>query len=296
MRVSNRMMLDSVIKNINKNEEKLFNAQKKVATGKKLTLPSENPVKMGQVLGFNKTLSMIGQYEKNIATGKSRFQIIEPTLESVDELLREAKQLAIDLSSGNIDEPTREYSLKALENIYNQLMDYANTKDGDQYIFSGHQTKTAPYSSDVDFNATWHGDTGDVRIIIGQNKDISLNNNGQKAFEVNGTEFFDMLRDLRSGIQTDDQTLISDQIDALASAIDHVKGVRIDSSVKYNQLKSVEDKLSQLKINIENLKSNITDANMSEAVIELQAQQTAYEVSLASSARIVQTSLLDFLR
>jgi len=296
MRVSNKMMLDSIIKNINTNEQKLFRAQKKVSTGKKLTLPSDDPVKMGQVLGFNKSLSMIGQYQKNISMGETRFEMAEPALDAVDELLHEAKQLAIDLSSGNIDDQTREYSLRAVENIYNQMMDYANSKVGEQYIFSGHQTKTAPYTHDAGFNATWHGDVGDVRLIIGQNKDISLNNGGEKVFEANGTEFFDILRDLRSGIQTDDSTLIADQVDLLTSASEHVRSIRIDGSVKYNQLKSAENKLSQLKINIENLKSNATDANMSEAIIELQAQQTAYEVSLASSAKIVQTNLLDFLR
>jgi flagellar hook-associated protein 3 FlgL len=47
---------------------------------------------------------------------------------------------------------------------------------------------------------------------------------------------------------------------------------------------------------VETLKSAATDADMNEAVIELKAQETAYQASLASAAKIIQTSLLDFLR
>ena len=297
MRVSSRMMLDSIIKNINQNEQKLFGAQKKVATGKKLTAASENPVMMGRVLGFNKTLSMIDQYQENITLGKSRFQIIETTLESVDELLHVAKNVASDLALENIDPETRANSLQAIENVYNQILDLANTQDDGQYIFAGHQTKTAPYTRDVDYNATYNGDSGDVRLIIGQNQDISLNNEGEKAFEVTGDdEILNIIRDLREGIDTDNNTLIAGQVSRLTEAIEHVRGVRISGSAKFDNLKRADDKMIKLKNTIETLKSNITDANMNEAVIELKAQETAYEVSLASSAKIMQTNLLNFLR
>jgi len=296
MRVSNRLMTNTIINDILKNQQKLFGAQKRVSTGKKFTLPSENPAMMGRVLDFKKTLSMIGQYEKNISAGKLRFEIIEPTLESVDKLLHEAKKLAMVLSDGNIDEPTRAANLKAIENMYNQLMGYANTKDGDQYIFSGHQSKTAPYSSDANFNATWQGDEGDARLIIGQGKDISINDGGRKVFEAGGVEFLDMLRDLRTGIQNDDAAMISNQVALFDNAIDHVRNVRIDGSVKYAQLEVTKNSLTEFKINIENLMSEVTDVDMNEAVVELKAQQTAYEASLASSATLIQTSLLDFLR
>jgi len=296
MRISNRMMTNTIINDILKNKEKLFDAQKIVSTGKKISLPSDNPVMMGRVLDYKKTLSMIGQYEKNISMGKSRFEIIEPTLESVDKLLHEAKKLAMDLSAGNIDEQTRDTSLKMVENLYNQLMGYTHTKDGDKYIFSGHQSKTAPYSSDANFNAIWQGDEGDVRLMIGQGKDISLNDSGQKVFEAGGVEFFDMLRDLRTGIQNDDPVMISNQVALFDNAIEHVRNVRIDGSVKYEQLEAAENSLKELQMNIEKLKSKVTDADMNEAIVELKAQQTAYEASLASAAKIIQTSLLDFLR
>ncbi len=296
MRVSSRMVLDSIIKNINQNEQKLFNAQKKVATGKKLTAASDNPVMMNRVLGFNKTLSMIEQYQENITLGKSRIEIIETTLSSVDELLHEAKNVASDLATENIDSNTRDTNLQAVENIYAQLLAFANTQDDGQYIFAGHQTKTVPYTMDPDYTAQYHGDSGDVRLIIGQNQDISINNDGEKVFEVNGVEILNMIRDLRNGIETDDNTLIADQIDPLTDAIEHVRGIRIKGSVNNDRLQTIEDSVFKLKNNIETLKSNISDANMNEAVLELQAQKTAYEVSLASSASIMQTNLLDFLR
>jgi flagellar hook-associated protein 3 FlgL len=279
-----------------KNEKKFFDAQKVVSSGKKLTLPSENPTMMGRVLDYKKTLSMIGQHQQNISFGKSRSEIIEPTLDSVNELLHEAKNLAMNLSSGNIDEETRNTSIQMVESIYNQLMGYANTKDGANYIFSGHQSKTAPYSTDADFNATWQGDEGDVRLIIGPGRDISLNNGGQKVFEADGVEFFDMLRDLRTGIENGDSAMISNQVDLLDSAIEHVRNVRIDGSIKYDQMKVADSNLTKLKMNVETLKAAATDADMNEAVIELKTQETAYQASLASAAKIIQTSLLDFLR
>jgi len=297
MRLTNRLMADTVLNSLYKNTQQLLKLQEMVSSQKRINRPSDDPIGMRKILDYRKVLSSIDQYNTNITHGKTQIDLTESCLEAIDDLVLKARRIAVEQSAGELE--NRPTAAQEVKNIYDQILQLANTKLGDTYILSGHQTDTAPFSRDADYNATYHGDDGDKRIIVGDNLNIKINVTGEDALR-SGVDVFDSLRDLINGLEDPDTTAgtaqIATQITPLSNALDQIKAVRSEAASTFIQLETTGNQLANFKLNIEDMLSDTEDANMAQAIVELQVQQTAYETSLATAAKILQRSLMDFLR
>ena len=297
MRLTNRLMADTVLNSLYKNTQQLLKLQEMVSSQKRINRPSDDPIGMRKILDYRKVLSSIDQYNTNITHGKTQIDLTESCLEAIDDLVLKARRIAVEQSAGELE--NRPTAAQEIKKIYDQILQLANTKLGDTYILSGHQTDTAPFSRDADYNATYHGDDGDKRIIVGDNLNIKINVTGEDALR-SGVDVFDSLRDLINGLEDPDTTAgtaqIATQITPLSNALDQIKAVRSEAASTFIQLETTENQLANFKLNIEDMLSDTEDADMAQAIVELQVQQTAYETSLATAARILQRSLMDFLR
>jgi len=297
MRVTNKMMTDTVSANLLRQANRLLDAQEVVATEKIINRPSDDPIGMGKILDYRKAIYSIEQYQRNVIQGKMWVEHTEVVLDEVNALLRQAKEIAIAQSEGTSERDDRATAAQQVKNIYDQVMQLANTKLGDRYMFAGHQTGAVPFTRDAAYNATYNGDTGEIRIILEENTNLAVNADGTQVFN-NGTDAFDVLRQLKDALENPvyNQADIANQIQPLISAGFQVESARSEGAANYTRLKLTEDQLEILKLNIEDMLSETEDANMAEAIINLKNQETAYETALAAAARVIQPNLLNFLR
>jgi flagellar hook-associated protein 3 FlgL len=297
MRVTNKMMTDSVSANLLRQANRLLDAQEVVATQKIINRPSDDPVGMGKVLDYRKAISTMDQYQRNLTQGKMWVEHTEVVLGSVNDLLRQATEIAIVQSEGTSPRDDRATAAQQVKNIYDQVMQLANTKQGDRYMFAGHETGTVPFTRDAAYNATYNGDAGEIRIIIGENADLDVNADGVQVFN-NGTDTFDVLRQLKDALENPvyNQADISNQIQPLINAGTQVENARSEGAANYKRLELTESQLNILKLNVENMLSETEDADIAQAIVKLKNEETAYETALAAAARVIQPSLINFLR
>jgi len=142
MRITSNQLANLVRRSVAGNTEKLYKIQEKVATQKSVNRPSDDPLAMGRILGYRTTLASIEQYSRNIEQAKTNIKFGEIQLEEVYEQLATAKNMAIDQSSG--DMTTRLQTAEDIQNISDRLLDLANTKLGDDYIFAGYKSGSEP--------------------------------------------------------------------------------------------------------------------------------------------------------
>ena len=297
MRVTNKMMTNTVSVNIFKQTKRLLDAQEIVATEKIINRPSDDPIGMGKVLDYRKAISSMSQYQKNVAQGKMWIEHSEIVLDKVNDLLRQAREIAVVQSEGSSERDDRATAAQQVKNIYDQVMQLANTKLGDRYMFAGHQTGTVPFTRDAAYNATYNGDAGEIRMIIGENTDLDVNADGVQVFD-NGIDTFDVLRQLKDALENPvyNQTDISNQIQPLTDAGTQVESARSEGAANYTRLELTESQLKILKLNVENMLSETEDADMTQAIVNLKNEETAYETALAAAARVIQPSLINFLK
>jgi len=159
---------------------------------------------------------------------------------------------------------------------------------------------------DVNTGFTTHdtkyvGDSGEINIIVGEGTQVRINATGNEVFTgvgvTNGTNIFDDLKALKDGLETEpyDPVAIGDQIDKLAKGITQVEKVLSKQTTTFKRLEQTEGHWEKLKQNVQMILSDTEDVDVPQAVVELMAQQTAYEMALASAAGVLQRKLLDFL-
>lgn len=301
MRVTHKQMADAVTYNLFKQAERLLKLQETVSSQKRINRPSDDPIGMGKVMDYRKILSSVEQYNTNIIRGRTRLDVAETALAEVYELLNSAKNIAIDQSAGVLN--TRSDAAEHVKSIYDQVLALANTKVNANYLFAGHQTDTTPFTRDSSYNATYNGDSGDIRLIIGEDVDISINADGNETFTgsgvTGGVNIFDTLRDLINGLENADTaagtTQISNQITPLQTAIDQIQDVRARGATTAVRLETTEEQLARYKLNIEDMLSSVEDVDLAKAIVDLQLQETTYQTALQTAATVFQPSLIDFM-
>jgi flagellar hook-associated protein 3 len=174
MRITHNMTTRSIILHLQRQTKQLFNVQTQIATQKRLNKPSDDPIGMGRVLDYRSQLASIDQYQRNIEQGKLMVETNELILDLVDGVIDLARDNAQTYGSSGISSQDRQMAANTARDLYEQMVELANSKIGGNYIYSGHQTDTPPFghfveldgSAPVDLEFGLSADATDVTLEI----------------------------------------------------------------------------------------------------------------------------------
>ena len=302
MRITPNITMQNSLYNIQHARTLLDGIQEKIASGKNYNRPSDDPVSARLLVGINDKLTAGEQYDNNIKKGEIWQKMTATALEGMTSFIYQAKSLASSLSSGTSDLNIRNNALTQIDAIKQQLVDMGNTQLNGVYIFGGGVTATAPFT--VAGPPYYQGDDTELRIEIGPGSTETMNMVGSHVLapgeSTTGTPYgsvdiLQALDDLRAailandvtGIQTGNEQLYQAgiQLESSQSALAS-RALRLDGAAKMNE--STRSTLQQVY-------SNVQNADYAKLAVELSQQQLAFEATLASTARISQVSLLDYL-
>ena len=303
MRVTQNMTTNNFVSYIHKQTENLLKTQQQIASQKRINRISDDPIGMGHVLGYRSKLAGIDQYEENINHGISRIEFNELTLDLASDLVNTAKTLAEGYTGSEVSVEERQFAAFQIKGLYDQVMQLANTKFSGNYIFSGHATDTAPFSRDNDFIPTYHGDDGQYRIMVAENMEVSIDADGRNIFQNaanGGVNIFDELKNLIDGLENPDLAAGSVQIEATLDPLydgrTQINNRRAEYGPVFYRLQSTGEYLNNLRPKVQEAMATTEEADITKAIIDLKNLELAYEITLATAARIIQPGLIDFLR
>jgi flagellar hook-associated protein 3 FlgL len=98
------------------------------------------------------------------------------------------------------------------------------------------------------------------------------------------------------GLENDDSDAISAQVDMIDQARSQINTVRAANAPVVYQLETTENHWQNYKSKIQDLLGREEEADITQAIVELQRIELAYQTTLATAARIIQPGLLDFLK
>ena len=144
MRITNRMMTNNSLNNINKNKNKLSKLDQQYSTGKKIQKPSDDPIIAVRALKLRTTVSEIDQYyNKNIPDGLSWMEETEGALTNINELLTLIHESFDQGANGTYERGDLEGIVKELKEMKGQIYQEGNTNYAGRYVFSGYKTSTS---------------------------------------------------------------------------------------------------------------------------------------------------------
>jgi flagellar hook-associated protein 3 FlgL len=287
MRVTNRTIFESIKYNLGNISEELNKASEIASTGKRINSLSDDPVSLTQSLSIQSSLANIEQMQRNINYGNSWLNASESALTSVDNILSDTKALCVQMASGTVGSSQRSAAAETVQNNLEEIVSLANTDVSGNYIFAGSKTDTIPF----DQGGNYDGDNNPFAIKISKSASIEIGSDGQAVF---GTVFTTLV-DLKAALQNNDVSGIQDAIGKLDANFDDISGKISDIGSKMDRMQIKNNIFQDLNLSQTERLSNIEDADMAEAIMNVSAAQLTYQAALSSSAKVMSLSLVDYL-
>ena len=144
MRVTNQIMTNNTLSNINTNKVNLMNIEEQYQTGKKIQRPSDDPVVAVRALKLRNNLTEIKQYyKKNVPDAKSWIQVTESALTQVTDICSTLHQLANQGSNGTLTPSDRMSIMKTMQQYRKQIYQEGDASYAGRYVFTGYKTDTS---------------------------------------------------------------------------------------------------------------------------------------------------------
>lgn len=424
MRITNNMLVYNMINNIGNNMSRMDKYQNQLATGKKIQVPSDDPVVAARALKLRTDVSEIDQYTRNIKDAQSWLDITENTLSNIGDVLQRARELTVKgANSSNTPSDMQKIS-EEIKQLKEQLVHLGNTTYAGRYIFSGNSTDKKLLNDDGTFNINVNTYTNPVAVPpvnkenikyeIGIGDDIAINvlggdlfNNGADArtadtngvaigypitagfpltvagnlditvdgttsasvpvggiyanigalaagintalaappiggsvtvsvvagnrlqftsssvgnnssvaiaststaagtlglssnIQINGagskSSLVNTMDTLIAALDSGDNAAVGNMINVIDSDMNNLLRIRADVGARQNRLDLTSNRLDSDNINFTKLMSENEDVDMAETIMNLQNEENVYRASLSGGARIIQPTLVDFLK
>jgi flagellar hook-associated protein 3 FlgL len=183
-----------------------------------------------------------------------------------------------------------------VQGIQAQVLGFANASVSGRYLFGGTDSTATPFALDASAAVTYNGNGGTNVVSIADGVNVQVNLPGDQVFQNPGGDVFGSLQQLIGALQAGDKAATSSATTQLRSALDQVSGQRESYGSTLNQLTSTQAFLQQEKVSLASQQNSLVGVDMATAATALTQAQTAYNAVLAAAARILPTSLLDYLK
>src|SRR5690606_1629961 len=202
------------------------------------------------------------------------------------------RELTVQASNGTNGADEKKNIVVEIEQLKEHIATIANTKIGNKYIFNGSNTTDAP----IDL-ATSQISTSTSDVLLEVSKGVHLNVNVKPSDLLKGSNVNDIFTDLDNLIHDlNSDGDVAQHLDTIDSHMSNVIAVRADLGARYNRVELIEDRLSSQEVIATKIISENEDAEMEKVIIGLTTAEAVHRAALGVGSRIIQPTLMDFLR
>lgn len=279
MRISHQMLHQNSMANMNNSMGRFQKAYNEALTGKQVTKPSDDPHGASKAMELKSALATNEQYERNTGEAKLWLDETDQTVNEMVNVMQRVRELAVKGNNETLSPENRATVAGEVEELTKQLRQFADTKVNGVDLF----TKAAV---GADTPAT-----GPKMITVGGGLNIQVNATEDQLLGPDA-ELLTTLETLSAGLRVGNAMDIAE----IDTGIDQLLKVSAEVGARTNRVESAGNRMFDNNMQLKTMLSNITDIDMAEAITKLKSEESVYQASLSASAKIIQPSLMDFLR
>jgi flagellar hook-associated protein 3 FlgL len=282
-------------------ERALGDVRARISSGKELQRASDGPARALAALDQRQALRRSEQYGRNAADARTWLTVADSALTGAVESLTSVRTLAIQGLNASSDAAARAALADEVRAIREGLLQIANTTHLGRPIFAGNADVTAAY----DANAAYQGDgAGSVVRTIAPSVTIQVNRVGPVVFgtptappaaPVDG-DVFQLLEAVAAALDSGDTTTLAQGLTNLEAATDVVQTAQVELGARARQVEDVMARSEITDLDRRQALTELEDVDISQALIDVRAREFNYQAALSVSGRLLNSSLLDFLR
>jgi len=303
MRITNNMLSNNMLDYMSNNLNRMSKYQNQLATGKKIQVPSDDPIVALRALKLRTDVSEIEQYQRNASDAQSWTDITETTLSNMSDVLQRTRELVVKGASDSNTIGDRQNICDELKQLKAQMVQISNTTYAGRYVFSGYSTDKPLVNEDGTFAVdVANSEAINYEIGIGDSININvaggdlLNSGGAAISGQSGQVFKDFDAIISAMGASGNAATISGLIKNVDDDMNNLSRVRSGVGAISNRIEMTMNRLDSDNLNYTKLMSENEDVDMAEAIMNLQSEESVYKASLSGGAKVIQTTLIDFLR
>jgi flagellar hook-associated protein 3 FlgL len=292
VRVTEGMIYNSTNQSLASNMAGLQDVTEKVSSTRRLNKPSDNPADVRSDLQLRDTIAELNQYLRNIDAASTKADAMDTALGGAGDLLQRANELALQGANGSLSATDRSAIAQEVSQLIEGMVQQSGTKVANGYVFSGFRVDRPPYSVTAPGTvSSYQGDGGVVLARIGPGSTMQINLPGDSVFQPAFDALTQLKTDLESGnpVQPATITLVQTALNGMVAA-------RAQVGARANRLDDAKSSGQSVLTSNQALMSQLEDTDMASAITEMTKRQTTYQATLMVTAKVMQTSLLDYLR
>jgi flagellar hook-associated protein 3 FlgL len=290
-RISNQMLVNQSLSQLQDNLNKLSDLQGEASSLKKLRKPSDAPADVVSAMALHADINRNNQYSVNIDDASAWLGSADSALTSAVTQLQRVRDLVVQARNTATDSTARAGIASEIDSIRATLIGIANSQYAGRPIFGGTVAGGAAYNSDGQYVGT----SATVERSIAPGQRVQVNVNGDDVFGKPGSDLFTLLGQISAAV-TSNPTQLDTLAPTLDTSVQTVQTQLAQVGARFNRVDSMKTQNSSDALTMKQNLSTIEDADLAQVMMNLQTQQVAYQAALEATARSIQPSLADFLK
>jgi flagellar hook-associated protein 3 FlgL len=289
-------VVPEILSDLQQSQVSLNTALQQVSTGKSVSVPSDNPAAAAEMVQNTIETGDVDQYTQNVSTVQTTVQSASSALSSVVTSLTQAVSLGTEGANGTNSPADLQALAKQVQGILASVVSLANSSVGGSYLFSGTGT-TTPYTADPSSPTgyAYNGNNDTNSVQVGDQTSVQVNLPGSQVFSSSTNNVLGSLNSLVTALQSGNSAQIATATASVDSAINFVGQQQVFYGNTEDQLNSQEKYLQQDTVTLASQENNLVGVDMATAATNLSQAETDNSAALAAAAKVLPTTLLNYL-
>ncbi len=317
MRMTNNLLIHNMLWNMNNNLSSMGIRQNQLASGKSISAPSDDPVGITKVLKLKSDIAENKGYKESIRDAKSWMEVSEHSLMDMKDILQRVRELAVQGANGVYTKEDTQKIQAEIDQLKDEIIVGANSTIAGRYIFSGLHTDKPLIDSETGKWNTFVDSNGVTKELVN-----AAGNMGDdlRGFDISVNEKMVIQTDLAKmfggrGVDDPSKPKLIEDLEKFSAALgsgntdkvnsflgtvdDHLENVLAEGAqigAKVNRVEFIENRIDNNTLSYTKLLSDVYDVDYSDAIIKFKSLESIYRASLSVGAKVMQPTLVDFIR
>ncbi|HJV17130.1 MAG TPA: flagellar hook-associated protein FlgL [Bacillales bacterium] len=300
MRITQSMLASNSLRHLSNSYLKMGKYQDQLSTGKKITKPSDDPVVAMKGMFYRSDLTGVDQYKRNTSEMHLWMDNSEAGLEQANSALQRIRELVVGGNNGTLSPTDRQAIASEVEQLKQDLVKTANTQVAGRYIFHGTDVLNPPVADGTPpVVATNITDSAQLKVIDNYQVEVAngvylkANVNPGNAFS---QELFTTVDNIQKALANNTPSNLDSLLGELDNEMSIISSERSELGARSNRLDMVENRIDQQEVLANQVLSDNEDADIEKVIMDMTTQESVHRAALSVGSRIIQPTLMDFLR
>lgn len=326
-RITNAMLSANYLTNMNRNLTNMKSLQSQLSSGKSINKPSDDPYKASRTMQLDTEIDSNKQFNENIKDISNWLDTTDTSLNQAGNVFGRIRTLLLTAGNGAYGEDERKAIQDEMKEKVNQLAQILNTNFDGAYIFGGSKSTSTPVTVDIDGKIKYADKDGnvttDATIInqIGSGLNVEVSEGVLIKYNKTAVDILqykdksgapqnvsDILDGIIKNLDTPptnptsfsgnpgQEMLTGPLLGQVDSIIQNLLQRRSEVGAMTNRMEDAQSKNEDENLNMKDILSKTEDIDFTETMMNYSIMQTVYMASLQTSAKILPTTLLDYIR